>query len=92
MFPVGDSKMTAFRPQIDYAKEDGATYHVGSPNSSRSFPDERLVRPHGEWNHYYVRAINGEVRLWVNGVEVNGGQNCQPAEGYLALEAEGAKV
>ena len=22
-----------------------------------------------EWNHYYIRAINGEVRLWVNGQE-----------------------
>ena len=92
VFPVGSSNMTAFTPEIDYAKEDGATYHVGNPKSSRSFPVERLVRPHGEWNHYYVRAINGEVHLWVNGVEVNGGHDCQPAEGYLALEAEGAKV
>ncbi len=92
VFPVGSSKMKAFTPEIDYAKEDGSTYHVGSPKSSRSFPVQRLVRPHGEWNHYYVRAINGEVRLWVNGVEVTGGKECQPAEGYLALEAEGAKV
>ncbi|MGA0870263.1 MAG: hypothetical protein ACO3UM_15140 [Planctomycetota bacterium] len=28
----------------------------------------------------------------MNGVEVTGGKDCQPAEGYLALEAEGAKV
>jgi hypothetical protein len=21
----------------------------------------------GEWNHYYVRGINGEIRLRVNG-------------------------
>ena len=51
-----------------------------------------LTRAAGEWNHYYIRAINGEVRLWVNGEEVNGGHDCQPAEGYLALEAEGAPV
>ena len=32
------------------------------------------------------------MRLWVNGEEVNGGRDCSPAEGYLALEAEGAEV
>ncbi|MFO1077443.1 MAG: DUF1080 domain-containing protein [Planctomycetota bacterium] len=90
VFPVGSSKMTAFTPEIDYAADDGSSYHVGSPKSSRCFPTQRLVRPHGEWNHYYVRAVNGEIRLWVNGVEVSGGTRCEPATGHLALEAEGA--
>jgi len=92
VFPVGGSSMTAFTPQISYTYADGSSSVVGNPNSSRSFPTERLVRPAGEWNHYYVRAINGEVRLWVNGVEVNGGTRCEPATGYLALESEGALV
>lgn len=92
VFPVGASSMTAFTPQITYTYEDGSSSVVGNPNSSRSFPTERLTRPAGEWNHYYVRAINGEVRLWVNGVEVNGGTRCEPASGYLALESEGALV
>ncbi len=39
-----------------------------------------------------MRAINGEVRLWVNGEEVSGGPNCEPAQGYLCLESEGAPV
>ena len=84
--------MTPFTPRIEYRAEDGSTFIVGKPDGSRSFPTERLTRPRGEWNHYYVRAINGEVRLWVNGREVNGGTKCQPASGYLALEAEGARV
>lgn len=46
----------------------------------------------GEWNHYYIRAINGEVRLWVNGEEVSGGTNISPASGYLCLESEGSPV
>lgn len=92
IFPVGSSKMTAFTPQIEYADAEGETYVVGNPNSSRSFPSRRLTRPRGEWNHYYIRAINGEVRLWVNGTEVNGGCDCEPATGFLALEAEGSKV
>ncbi|MFK7741327.1 MAG: DUF1080 domain-containing protein [Planctomycetota bacterium] len=92
VFPVGNSKMEAFTPEIRYADDAGAKYVVGNAKSSRSFPTERLTKPRGEWNHYYIRAIAGEVRLWVNGREVNGGRRCQPSTGYLALEAEGAKV
>jgi hypothetical protein len=63
-----------------------------SPNGSRSFPSEDRVKPHGNWNHYYVRGINGEVRLWVNGKEVSGGNNCSTTTGYLCLESEGAPI
>ena len=43
---------------------------------------------HSQWNHYYVRAINGEVRLWVNGHEVSGGNGASPPEGFLCLESK----
>ncbi|HEX6883900.1 MAG TPA: DUF1080 domain-containing protein [Planctomycetota bacterium] len=92
VFPVGSSRMAPFTPVLEYRAEDGATWRVGQPDGSRSFPTRRLTRPFGQWNHYYVRAVNAEVRLWVNGEEVNGGTRCQPATGYLALEAEGARV
>ena len=78
IFPVGESKLKPFPPL--------------SPNGNRSFPTEERTKPTGEWNHYYVRAINGEVRLWVNGKEVSGGNNAQPATGYLCLESEGAPI
>ena len=63
-----------------------------SPNGTRSFPRQHLAKGHGEWNHYYIRAINGEVRLWVNGEEVSGGTGCDPAQGYLCLESEGSPI
>lgn len=78
VFPTGGSKMTPFPPV--------------SPDGSRSFPTKHLTRGVGQWNHYYVRCINGEVRLWVNGEEVSGGTGCQPSTGYLALESEGSPV
>ncbi len=77
VFPVR-VKMTPFLPL--------------SPNGSRSFPRQNLVKGHGQWNHYYIRAINGEVRLWVNGEEVSGGNNCDPARGFLCLESEGSPI
>jgi hypothetical protein len=78
VFPVGTSKMTPIPPT--------------SPNGSRSFPRKELSKGAGEWNHYYIRAINGEIRLWVNGEEVSGGSDCEPRTGYLCLEAEGSPV
>lgn len=78
VFPVGSSKMTPFPP--------------ASPDGSRSFPTKELSKPAGEWNHYYLRAINGEVRLWVNGEEVSGGTGCEPATGFICLESEGSPV
>ena len=78
VFAVGTSKMTPFAPT--------------SPNKQRSFPSKNLSKGVGEWNHYYVRCINGEIRLWVNGEEVSGGTGCMPRTGYLCLESEGSPV
>lgn len=77
VFPVR-VKMTPFPPL--------------SPDGSRSFPRKHLAKGHGEWNHYYIRAINGEVRLWVNGEEVSGGTSAEPRKGYLCLESEGSPI
>lgn len=78
LFPVGRSKMKPFPPL--------------SANGARSFPSKDLSRPNNNWNHYYVRGINGEIRLWVNGEEVSGGNNCKPASGHLCLESEGSPI
>ncbi|HVJ80723.1 MAG TPA: DUF1080 domain-containing protein [Planctomycetia bacterium] len=78
VFPTGKAKMTPFPPT--------------APKGSRSFPRENRSKGVGEWNHYYIRAINGEVRLWVNGGEVSGGTGCAPASGYLCLESEGSPI
>jgi hypothetical protein len=78
VFPVGSSTMKPFPPT--------------APDGGRSFPKERHSLGTPEWNHYFIRAVKGEVRLWVNGHEVSGGSDCMPAAGYLCLESEGAPV
>ena len=45
-----------------------------------------------EWNHYYIKAVDGEVRLSVNGEEVSGGKGAEPKTGFLCLESEGSPV
>lgn len=78
VFPVGRSKMTPFPPV--------------APDGKRSFPRKQLSKGLNEWNHYYIRCINGEVRLWVNGEEVSGGTGCEPRTGFVCLESEGSPV
>ncbi|MEO7298782.1 MAG: DUF1080 domain-containing protein [Verrucomicrobiota bacterium] len=78
VFPVGNCIMNPFSPT--------------APGGGRSFPRKNLSKGSPEWNHYYVRCINGEVRLWVNGEEVSGGNNCKPASGYFCIESEGAPI
>ncbi|MFT5301151.1 MAG: hypothetical protein ACI87E_002359 [Mariniblastus sp.] len=78
VFPTGSAKMTPFPPV--------------APNGKRSFPTNELTKGINQWNHYYIRAINGEVRLWVNGEEVSGGTAIDPATGFLCLESEGAPI
>ena len=85
VFSVGSSTMEPFPPIGAVKKGASYTYH-------RSFPTKRLSQGTNEWNHYYIRCVNGEVRLWVNGEEVSGGTNCKPATGYLCLESEGAPI
>lgn len=87
--------------KTDWFGTNGDVFAVGvkmrpfpplSPDGSRSFPRKHLALGHGQWNQYYIRAINGEVRLWVNGEEVSGGTGCEPARGYLCLESEGSPI
>ncbi|QOV92309.1 DUF1080 domain-containing protein [Humisphaera borealis] len=78
VFPVGPVKMKPFPPV--------------APDGQRAFPSKETTLGINNWNHYYIRAIDGEVRLWVNGEQVSGGNGISPASGFLCLESEGAPV
>ena len=78
VFPVGPIKMNPFPPV--------------APNGRRSFPTKETTKGINQWNYYYVRAVDGEVRLWVNGEEVSGGDGIDPSSGYLCLESEGSPI
>lgn len=85
----------------DWFTTNGDVFAVGakmkpfpplSPNGSRSFPKKNVTKGSPEWNHYYIQAKDGIVRLTVNGEEVSGGENCEPAHGFLCLESEGSPI
>jgi hypothetical protein len=63
-----------------------------NPRGERSMSVENRARPRGEWNTYDVVAVDGVIKLSVNGKFVNGISRASQKNGYLCLESEGAEI
>lgn len=63
-----------------------------NPRGERSMSVENRARGKGEWNTYHVVAVDGVIKLAVNGKFVNGISRSSQKKGYLCLEAEGAEI
>jgi hypothetical protein len=70
----------------------GVTIVPDNPRGERSMSIENLCRGRGEWNAYDVVAVDGVVKLAVNGKFVNGVSRSSRRKGYLCLESEGAEI
>ncbi len=58
----------------------------------RSMSVENRCKGKGEWNTYDLVAVDGVVKLSVNGKFVNGISKASVKKGYICLEAEGAET
>ncbi len=63
-----------------------------NPRGPRSSSLENRALGRGNWNTYDVVAIDGVVKLAVNGKFVNGISKSTQKKGYLCLESEGAEI
>jgi len=63
-----------------------------NPRGSRSKSIENRCKGRGEWNTYDVVAVDGVIKLSVNGKFVNGISRSSKKKGYLCLESEGAEI
>jgi hypothetical protein len=63
-----------------------------NPRGERSMSFENRCLPRGQWNTYDVVAVDGVVKLSVNGKFVNGVRDATVRKGYLCLESEGAEI
>lgn len=86
------------KPRTD-AYVHGELFGVGgnkivpdNPRGERSMSFEKRCKGKGEWNVYDVVAVDGVMKLSVNGKFVNGFSKAQQRKGYLCLEAEGAEI
>ena len=63
-----------------------------NPRGERSMSIEERALGRDQWNTYDVVAVDGVVKLAVNGVFVNGVSKATQKKGYLCLESEGAEI
>jgi hypothetical protein len=63
-----------------------------NPRGPRSMSIENRCKGRGEWNVYDVVAVDGVIKLSVNGKVVNGIRGTSQKKGYLCLESEGAEI
>lgn len=63
-----------------------------NPRGERSKSIENRAKGKGEWNTYDVVAVDGVIKLAVNGKFVNGISKSTQKKGYLCLESEGAEI
>ena len=63
-----------------------------NPRGERSMSIENRALGKGEWNTYEVVAVDGTIKLSVNGKFVNGITRSTQKKGYLCLESEGAEI
>ena len=70
----------------------GMTADPDNPRGTRSKSLENRCLGHGQWNEYVVVAVDGTVKLSVNGKFVNSIRNASVKKGYLCLESEGKEI
>jgi Domain of Unknown Function (DUF1080) len=91
------NKRNGVTPPIAYVH--GELFGVGgvkatpdNPRGERSMSIENRCKGRGEWNTYDVVAVDGVIKLSVNGKFVNGISRSTQKKGYLCLESEGAEI
>jgi hypothetical protein len=70
----------------------GVKVTADNPRGVRSMSIENRALGKGEWNTYDVVAVDGTIKLSVNGKFVNGISRASQKKGYLCMESEGAEI
>lgn len=70
----------------------GVKTMTDNPRGERSKSVENRCKGKGEWNTYDLVAIDGVIKLSVNGKFVNGISQSTQKKGYICFEAEGAAI
>ena len=63
-----------------------------SPNKGRSEALDHRALGRGQWNTYLVVAVDGVIKMSVNGRFVNGLSKSSQRKGYICMESEGAEI
>ena len=70
----------------------GVEIEPENPRGKRSKSRENRVLGKKQWNTYDVACVDGNIKLSVNGMFVNGITNSSQRKGFICLEAEGSEI
>ena len=70
----------------------GMTAIPDNPRGTRSKSLENRCKGVGQWNRYVFVAVDGMVKLSVNGKFVNGIRAASYKKGYICMESEGKEI
>ena len=70
----------------------GMTAKPDNPRGTRSKSLENRCKGVGQWNRYVFVAVDGMVKLSVNGKFVNGIRDASYKKGYICMESEGKEI
>jgi len=84
-------------PPIAYVQGElfgagGLKAKPANPRGNRSKSLEHRCKGKGQWNVYDIVAVDGTVKLAINGKFVNSISESSVRKGYLCLESEGAEI
>ena len=88
---ASDKKVSKAHWEIFTMKGSGELT-VYLPGATPDHVRSKRVITDDQWHAVAMQYDKDRVRLWVNGQEVSGGTDCNPATGYLCLESEGSPV
>ena len=99
IWPKGVEAQLASGSAGDFWLVGGAKLKVDSkrqdPNVARHYyrmKKDGVEKPLGEWNRYEITCQDGEIRLVINGQEVNVGTEGELTRGRILLQSEGAEI
>lgn len=76
----------------EFIAANGIKFTPDSPRGERNMALEHRAKGHGAWNTYTDVAVDGVIKLAVNGKLVYGIAHTSQKKGHLGLQPEGAEI
>lgn len=94
LFTTGEDRLWPTSIQVElHQPAAGSTFPSGGARVDEELRDvPMLSKPVNEWNRCVVHCVNGCVKVVLNGETVGTVTGCEPREGAIALQSQGAEV
>jgi len=93
---AGDHKVWPKCVEVQLMNRDAGNIFAlnGGKATGKKYADaqKQAIKPVGEWNHEQVTCKDGTITAKINGILVAEATGCDPAEGPIGWQSEGAEI